>query len=977
MDILDLARTLCRFPTFRKHTLSLLACVSIAACGCGGGGGGGTSPPASVSITLVTISSGSMSVLPGQTLQFAVNVQGKGTFSSSVSWSVNGSTGGNQAMGIIDVTGLYTAPTRSPNPNTVNITATSTADPTKSGSASVLVGTAPFHITGVSISPKSVSLSTAATQQFSTTVQGSGTFDSSVQWSAGGVAGGNASVGTISPTGLYTAPANVPSSTTISIQAASSVDPTVTATAVVSVTQGSPTITQIVPSSADAGDQIQILGNNLAGVATAYFPGPNGIQIAVPLGNTVGQSQLSTFVPLSTISGPFFLQTQPQGSVLLTSNSVAFTRIPHPRIRATRQDLSSGETLQFQSRLLGENLSQSMSWTADIGSITGTGAYTAPTNLTTDVFAVIRACVQPGQVCDEFRLGLNPFRLDPPVPIVASGLSIQLGAISGGSTLSPAWGLEGPGAISTSGLYTASTAVADGGSVPINLTSGSVTESAAVGVTGAFPGIVNRVNDYNDLSSGSLLFGTSVFSVAVSGTRLYALGDIVAPGQFGLPSYQSIDVYDLTDPQHPVWVDAIESAAPDGNLLACGHFLYELSTSFSTSYMATFDLSGPHPVLTTRNIDSSAPTYISGGCTAVTFPGGTSVSPNSPAMVDVADLSTGTIVHTPYFLPLAQPTAAQLVSATASGSRLYLFVNSSSGGSPQSHLSTYDLTKQPPTLLGDLIVPASDLQPRIAGHYLVATPPIRNGYDFTDVYDVTGSTPIATGTLPMGTFLDAGPNRAVFADAQSGRRVIDVSGSGSSIPFSSLFDAEVGNPYSAAVSGNLVFSAEASGGIAIYEVSVPGGPAWQSALPFGSPLANLAPRDQLLTPNRQGGCLSTMSRPIPLPSPALFPPAAMWHKRWRFPETLCSSAQSTIRMSLTSQRLETQLKSARLVLGPRRWWSPAIFFLPERLIIDSWCSTFRMSHHLCRRELLAFPICQSRCAPMGRACSSPTARLAF
>jgi hypothetical protein len=791
-----------------------------------------------------------MSVLPGRTLQFAANVQGTGTFSSSVSWSVNASTGGNQAVGIIDATGLYTAPNRSPNPNTVNITATSTADTTKSGSASVLVGTAPFHITGVSISPKSVSLSAAGTQQFSDTVQGTGTFDSSVQWSAGGVAGGNSSVGTISPNGFYTAPNTVPFSTNISIQAASAIDPTVNATAMVSVAPGPPTITQISPSNADAGSPIQIFGTNLGGTATIYFPGPNGIQIAVPLGNTVGQAQLSTFVPLSSVSGPVYLQIQPQwGGAVLTSNSVTFTRIPHPRIRANRRDLSSGETVQFESRLLGENLSQSMSWTADIGSMSGTGAYTAPTNLATDEFAVVRGCVQPSQVCDYFRLGLRPFRLDPAVPILAAGQSLQLGAIAGASAISPAWNLEGPGAITPGGLYTTSTTIANAGGIPVTLTSGGVTEPASVGVTGAFPGVLNRVNDYVDLSVSPLMFGTSVSSVAVSGTRLYALSFIVFPGEFGLPPYQAIDVYDLADPQHPVWVDAIESAAAgDGSLLACGHFLYELSTNFSTSYVATFEISGPHPVLTTRKIDASASTYINGGCTTVTFPEGPSVPLNSPATVDVADLSTGTAVHTPYFLPLAKPAAAQLVSATANGSRLYLFSDTSSAGASQSHLSVYDLTKQPPMLLGDLTVPASDVQPRIAGHYLVATPPIRNGFDFTDIFDVTGSIPISAGTLPMGTFLDAGPNRAVFADAQSGRRVIDVSGSGSSIPFSSLFDVEVDNQGSAAVSGNLVFSAEALGGIVVYDVSVPGGPVWQSPLPFGSSLSNLAPRDQLVTP---------------------------------------------------------------------------------------------------------------------------------
>jgi hypothetical protein len=392
--------------------------------------------------------------------------------------------------------------------------------------------------------------------------------------------------------------------------------------------------------------------------------------------------------------------------------------------------------------------------------------------------------------------------------------------------------------------------VTDGGSAAIIATSGGVTETSSIGVTGAFPGVVNRVNDYMDLKASFSPFGTSVSQVAVSGNRAYALGSAFT-SYFSAPSYLWIDVYDLTDPQHPVWVDAIESAEP-GNLLACGHFLYELADE-STSlgplrFISTFDISGPHPILKARNIDAAAVAYINSGCTAVTFSGGVSVPSNSAAQVDVADLSSGTAIHTPYFLPLAQPSSSQLISATSDGKRLFLFFDTASAGSSQSHLSAYDLTKQPPALLGDLPVTASDFRPRIAGHYLAAVPPIRLGIDRTNVYDVTGAAPVLVGALPMGAFLDAGPNRAVFADGQVGLRVIEVSGSGSSIPFSNLFDAAVYNLQTAAVSGNLVLSAEGPGGIVIYDVSVHGGPAWQKFFDNSSGLEALAPRDQLVTP---------------------------------------------------------------------------------------------------------------------------------
>ena len=60
----------------------------------------------------------------------------------------------------------------------------------------------------------------AQTQQFSATV--SNTTSQTVTWAAGGVTGGNSTVGTISATGLYTAPATLPSPAAVPITATSS-----------------------------------------------------------------------------------------------------------------------------------------------------------------------------------------------------------------------------------------------------------------------------------------------------------------------------------------------------------------------------------------------------------------------------------------------------------------------------------------------------------------------------------------------------------------------------------------------------------------------------------------------------------------------------------------------------------------------------------------------------------------------------------
>ncbi len=85
----------------------------------------------------------------------------------------------------------------------------------------------------VSIAPASMSISTGATQQFSSSVQGSS--NTGISWSVNGIAGGNATVGTISSTGLYKAPVSAPNPATVTIKAVSQADVTKSASASVSI----------------------------------------------------------------------------------------------------------------------------------------------------------------------------------------------------------------------------------------------------------------------------------------------------------------------------------------------------------------------------------------------------------------------------------------------------------------------------------------------------------------------------------------------------------------------------------------------------------------------------------------------------------------------------------------------------------------------------------------------------------------------
>src|SRR5262249_14905478 len=84
----------------------------------------------------------------------------------------------------------------------------------------------PSTVTSVSVSPVSQSLLVKATQQFTANVQGTGSFSSAVTWYVNDLQGGNATVGTITATGLYTAPSAVPSPANVTIKGQSVQDAT-------------------------------------------------------------------------------------------------------------------------------------------------------------------------------------------------------------------------------------------------------------------------------------------------------------------------------------------------------------------------------------------------------------------------------------------------------------------------------------------------------------------------------------------------------------------------------------------------------------------------------------------------------------------------------------------------------------------------------------------------------------------------------
>ncbi|MCA1826741.1 MAG: Ig-like domain-containing protein [Myxococcales bacterium] len=246
--------------------------------------------PAAVSIS---IDPTSVSLHPGGTQQFTATVSNAAD--TSATWSVSEGTAG----GSVSSAGLYTAPAIA---GAYHVVATSRADATKTATAAITVTPAASTVS-ISIDPTSANVAPGATRQFTATVTGSSNI--SVNWTVSESGGGS-----VSTTGLYTAPATAG---TYHVLATSAADTSRSATATVTV--GCPACT-ITVTSGDA--QIAMIEQALAapviltvkngGSPAAGVPitvtAPEGIALNPASGVSDGTGRFATNITLGRIAGP-------------------------------------------------------------------------------------------------------------------------------------------------------------------------------------------------------------------------------------------------------------------------------------------------------------------------------------------------------------------------------------------------------------------------------------------------------------------------------------------------------------------------------------------------------------------------------------------------------------------------------------------------------------------------------------------------
>jgi uncharacterized protein (DUF1800 family) len=346
-----------------------------------------------------------------------------------------------------------------------------------------------LHAQSITLNPGYTSVGVGATVQYTATV--TGLPNTNVTWSVSGKVGGNAKNGTITPSGLYTAPATVPTNG-VTVSALGS-DGHTMGIVYVNVAPVGPSITAISPNPIPVGSYtITLTGIGFQSGATANC---NGISL-----NT-------TFVSATTLKAsgwqgpaqPGVFQVKNPSSLWGPSFTAAFTKggTPKQTISPATTKVSLGATQQFTS-------AGATSWSATVGNISANGLYTAPATMPASSTVTVKATGPNGSASAIVTLvNLNPQIISP------TSVSLNLGATQQFSSVGATAWAASAGSISTNGLYTAPTAMPTSSSLTVTATGPNGSASASVTLLPPAP-VITAVG------SGQLPLG--IFTASVTGT---------------------------------------------------------------------------------------------------------------------------------------------------------------------------------------------------------------------------------------------------------------------------------------------------------------------------------------------------------------------------------------------------------------------------------------------------------------------------
>ncbi len=237
----------------------------------------------------------------------------------------------------------------------------------------------------VAVAPHSATIAAGSTQQFTATV--SNTSNTAVTWSVDGVTNGNTTAGTISTSGLYTAPS---SSGTHQVVATSQADTTKSDTAAVTVTSTTgctaksapPSITICSPTPGSTVSNPVSL--SAAGVSNSPITNFR-IYVNNTLQYTVAANSVNTSLTLASGKNNLTFQFYSAGVWTKAADSITVSAGAGITVAPTSATVAPGAEQQFKATITGST-NTAATWAVDgtpggsssIGTVDSTGLYTAP-----------------------------------------------------------------------------------------------------------------------------------------------------------------------------------------------------------------------------------------------------------------------------------------------------------------------------------------------------------------------------------------------------------------------------------------------------------------------------------------------------------------------------------------------------------------------------------------------------------------------
>jgi uncharacterized protein (DUF1800 family) len=266
----------------------------------------------------------------------------------------------------------------------------------------------------VAISPATVSIRAGSAKQFTAGLHG---VTGPAAWTVNGVAGGNATIGTISETGLYTAPLANPG-TTVTIRATAG-NPPLFAEATVTWLNPQPSISSFAPAKVNIGSfSLTVNGKGFVGGSQILLNG-------APAATTMLSSTALSFQSTINTAGSVTIAVANPDPGAFTSSVHTLTVMPPISVAVSpaKTNIRLGVARKF-SASVSNALVKTVTWAVDgvqggsaaTGMIAADGTYTAPLVMPADNQITINAT----STADSTATAQSAVTLLNPVPVIQS-----------------------------------------------------------------------------------------------------------------------------------------------------------------------------------------------------------------------------------------------------------------------------------------------------------------------------------------------------------------------------------------------------------------------------------------------------------------------------------------------------------------------------------------------------------------------------